>query len=62
MFMKGTAKLTIAEQPVSNVEEQVRCRAYELYEQRGKADGYDLQDWLLAESEIKGTELGTTAA
>jgi hypothetical protein len=24
--------------------------AYELYEQRGRADGYDLEDWLKAET------------
>jgi len=32
--------------------EQVRRRAYELYEQRGKEDGHDLEDWLQAESEV----------
>src|SRR5579863_3988904 len=32
--------------------EQVRCRAYEIYEQRGREDGHDLEDWLQAESEI----------
>jgi uncharacterized protein len=32
--------------------EQVRCRAYELYEQRRREDGHDLDDWLQAESEI----------
>lgn len=33
-------------------EPQVRRRAYELYEQRGRAAGSELQDWLQAESEI----------
>ena len=29
------------------------CRlAYDLYEQRGKEDGWDLDDWLHAESEL----------
>ena len=32
--------------------EQIRCRAYEIYERRGKGDGHDLDDWLQAESEI----------
>ena len=27
-------------------------RAYQLYEERGYADGFDLQDWLQAEHEI----------
>jgi hypothetical protein len=34
------------------VEEQIRCRAYQLYEERGKLDGYDVEDWLRAEAEI----------
>ena len=29
-------------------------RAYQLYEARGCLDGFDLQDWLQAESEILG--------
>lgn len=30
-------------------------RAYELYEQRGRQDGQDLQDWLKAEHELAGS-------
>jgi hypothetical protein len=33
-------------------EEQVRRRAFELYEQRGREDGHELDDWLQAESEL----------
>jgi Protein of unknown function (DUF2934) len=33
-------------------EEAIRKRAYELYEQRGREDGYALDDWLAAENEI----------
>lgn len=29
-------------------------RAYELYEQRGRQDGRDLEDWLQAERELGG--------
>lgn len=36
------------------VAEQIRCRAYQLYEERGREDGHDLQDWLRAEDEITG--------
>lgn len=32
--------------------EQIRRRAYELYEQRGRHDGFHEQDWFQAESEI----------
>jgi len=45
----------------SNLEEPIRCRAYELYEERGRQDGHDLDDWLRAEAEITGTVLGKAA-
>jgi hypothetical protein len=32
--------------------QQIRVRAYELFEQRGREEGHDLDDWLQAESEI----------
>ena len=35
-------------------KEQIRCRAYELYEARGRGNGHDLDDWLEAEAEITG--------
>jgi hypothetical protein len=34
------------------IEERIRLRAYELYEQRGKRDGCALADWLQAEAEL----------
>ena len=30
----------------------IALRAYQLYEERGYVDGFDLQDWLQAEREI----------
>jgi Protein of unknown function (DUF2934) len=38
------------------IDQRIRQRAYELYLQRGRTDGHDLDDWLQAECEIKGTE------
>lgn len=35
-----------------DVREQIRRRAYELYELRGREDGHDLEDWLQAQSEL----------
>jgi hypothetical protein len=35
-------------------EEQIRRRAYDLYEQRGRVDGHDMDDWLQAEAELSG--------
>lgn len=37
-----------------NNEEEIRRRAYELYEARGRGDGHDLEDWLEAEAETNG--------
>ena len=36
----------------SELEERIRVRAYELYEQRGKRDGHASDDWLQAEAEL----------
>jgi hypothetical protein len=33
---------------------QVRLRAYEMYELRGREDGHGLEDWLQAEPEVFG--------
>jgi hypothetical protein len=35
------------------MEEEIRQRAYELYERRGKEAGHEREDWLQAESQIK---------
>jgi hypothetical protein len=45
-----------------SIEEQIRQRAYKLYEQRGWVDGHDLADWLQAEEEILGKGRKATAA
>jgi DUF2934 family protein len=37
---------------VQDSTEQIRQRAYELYELRGRDDGHELDDWLLAESQL----------
>ena len=34
------------------LQEQIRRRAYEIYEQRGRENGQDVEDWLQSESEI----------
>ncbi len=34
---------------VQELHEEIKIAAYELYEQRGMAHGYDLNDWLQAE-------------
>ncbi len=56
-----TAK-TPATKSHSNLEEQIRRRAHELYEERGREDGHDLDDWLRAEAEITAENAKTAAA
>ena len=44
------------------LEERIRLRAYEIYEQRGRADGHALEDWLQAQTELVGEPLLRAAA
>jgi len=41
-------------QTPQQIQEIIRRRAYELFEKRGKEAGHDLDDWILAESEVAG--------
>ena len=43
-----------ASQNGASLEERIRARAYELYQERGYLDGFAEQDWLRAEEELKG--------
>jgi Protein of unknown function (DUF2934) len=45
-----------------NLEEEIRRYAYELYEDRGREHGHDLDDWVRAEAEVTGTAVRTRAA
>jgi Protein of unknown function (DUF2934) len=47
---------------LQELEHQIRLRAYELYEARGREDGYELEDWLRAEGEIASKKVRTAAA
>ena len=40
---------------VSNNQDVIAQRAYALYLARGREDGHDLEDWLRAEQELRGT-------
>ena len=45
----GTLQAT---QPPDQIQERIRQRAHQIYEARGREDGHDLDDWLIAESEV----------
>ena len=45
-----------------DLEGQIRLRAYQLYEARGEVPGYEIEDWLQAEAEIRGPQQQTQKA
>jgi hypothetical protein len=47
---KPPANLTTYSKQV--FEEEIRRLAYQLYEERGREDGHDVDDWLRAETEL----------
>lgn len=46
------AESTLHTQAYISLEEEIRFRAYELYEERGRQDGMENDDWIRAETEI----------
>jgi Protein of unknown function (DUF2934) len=44
-----------------SLEEEIRLRAYTLYEERGREDGHEVDDWLRAEAELAAKAVGTAA-
>jgi hypothetical protein len=42
-------------------EKYIRLRAYFLYEERGREDGHDVEDWVRAEAEIVGRKPSVAA-
>ncbi len=47
------SSVTVISAP-NSLEDEIRTRAYLLYEQEGRQDGHDEEYWLRAESEILG--------
>jgi hypothetical protein len=44
------------------LEDQIRQRAYELYEARGREDGHEQEDWFRAKEEITIKKFRTATA
>jgi len=44
------------------LEHQIRLRAFELYETRGRENGHELDDWLRAKEEIREKRFRTASA
>jgi hypothetical protein len=54
----GSAHLEVG---AEELQDRIRERAFELYEQRGCQDGRELDDWLQAEAETTRQEVATAA-
>ena len=60
--MKPARPTTQVTKSTPHLQEQIRRRAYELYQQRGRDEGHELDDWLQAESEVTQQKAKTAAA
>jgi hypothetical protein len=54
-------RIALDQGSVELTEEYIRLRAYQLYEQRGRENGHDVEDWLQAEAEIFGRRSSASA-
>jgi len=52
-------RLALDQGSLELTEEYIRLRAYQIYEQRGREDGHDVEDWLEAEAEVFGKKSHT---
>lgn len=48
----GTTGNSLLTQMHPEIENEIRVRAYEIYELRGRQDGLDYEDWIRAEEEV----------
>lgn len=55
MARESTKRQTEKNETDPNREQEIRRRAYALYEERGREDGHDIDDWLRAEAELSAT-------
>ncbi len=53
-------RLALEQGSLELTEEYIRLRAYQIYEQRGRQDGHDMDDWLQAEKDIFGEKDDTS--
>jgi hypothetical protein len=51
-MFESTEKSSQTENKVHPTGEEIELRAYQIYVERGGADGHDVDDWLQAEREL----------
>jgi len=58
MSAKSKSREPLPRKPksVSNAQDKIRLRAYQLYEEHGRIDGHASDDWLQAEAEVLGAK------
>jgi hypothetical protein len=52
MSKKKATNNSSEENTPSPADDRIAQRAYQLYEARGRSDGFDVDDWLAAEQEV----------
>ena len=64
MTMKKFAspEKTVFTVAAQTTEERIRARAFELFEERGREEGHDWEDWFRAEEEITVRKTSSVAA
>lgn len=68
MSKKTTAKRATPAKPAATPRcdgahpDRIAQRAYELYEQRGRQDGWAVEDWLQAERQLAGASRQSSCA
>ncbi len=62
MSIDTRKKPPTSDQQDLELEYQIRLRAYELYEERGREDGHELEDWFRAKEEIAIKKFRTASA
>jgi hypothetical protein len=53
--MSRVKRKTVTAPEAQPTQQDIAVVAYNRYEQRGRVDGHDLEDWLHAENELKET-------
>lgn len=54
------ASMSLAPGPSDDAHTRIAMVAYRLYEQRGRHDGHDVEDWLMAERLVAANGTGST--
>lgn len=61
MDKDATKKPQVTVTDDQELKSQIRQRAFELYQERGRDEGHELDDWLLAEQEITSQKIRIAA-